>query len=103
LRGAPPFAMTGAMRTADPPIRISLFAPEGRMGKAIARAAAEATDVALDQDHADVLIDFSAPDALRESLGRALAEGIPILVGTTGLGPDHRSAITEAAKTIAVI
>ena len=91
------------MRTADQPIRISLFAPEGRMGRAIARAVAEDFGFAIDQDHADVLIDFSAPDALQASLDRAVAGGIPILVGTTGLLPDHHAAIAEAAKTVAVI
>ena len=68
------------MRTADQPIRISLFAPNGRMGKAIATAVADNSDFAIDQDHGDVLVDFSAPDALQASLDRAISGGIPILV-----------------------
>jgi 4-hydroxy-tetrahydrodipicolinate reductase len=95
--------MTGAMRTADQPIRVSLFAPEGRMGKAIAKAVADDPGFAIDDEHADVLVDFSAPDALRASLDRAISAGIPILVGTTGLQPDHHAEIAEAANTIAVI
>ena len=91
------------MRTADQPIRISLIAPNGRMGESIGKAAAEDPGFAIDQDHADVLVDFSAPDALRASLDRAIAGGTPILVGTTGLQPEHHAAIEEAAKTIAVI
>jgi 4-hydroxy-tetrahydrodipicolinate reductase len=91
------------MRTADQPIRISLIAPNGRMGKSIATAVAQDPRFAIDQDHADVLVDFSAPDALRASLDRAIAGGIPILIGTTGLQPDHHAAIAEAAKVIAVI
>ena len=91
------------MRTADQPIRISLIAPNGRMGESITKAAAEDPGFAIDQDHADVLVDFSAPDALRASLDRAIAGGTPILVGTTGLQPEHHAAIEEAAKTIAVI
>jgi 4-hydroxy-tetrahydrodipicolinate reductase len=51
------------MRTADQPIRITLFAPNRRMGKAIAAAVAEEPGFALDQDHGDVLVDFSAPAA----------------------------------------
>ena len=44
MRGAavarrPRFRHDRRMRTADQPIRISLIAPEGRMGKAIAKAA----------------------------------------------------------------
>jgi 4-hydroxy-tetrahydrodipicolinate reductase len=91
------------MRTADQPVRISLFAPDGRMGKAIANAVAEDDRFAIDQDHGDVLVDFSAPDGLKASLDRAVSAGIPILVGTTGLKPEHHAAIAEAAKSIAVI
>jgi 4-hydroxy-tetrahydrodipicolinate reductase len=91
------------VRTADHPIRLSLFAPDGRMGKAIAKAVAEDPGFALDQDHGDVLVDFSAPDALRASLDRAISGGVPILVGTTGLRDEHGRAIEEAAKTIAVL
>ncbi len=91
------------MRTADQPIRISLVAPEGRMGKAIAKAVAEDNGFAIDQDHADVLVDFSAPDALRTSLDRAVSGGIPILVGTTGLTDEHQQAIDEAARSVAVL
>jgi 4-hydroxy-tetrahydrodipicolinate reductase len=91
------------MRTADQPIRISLFAPGGRMGKAIAAAAADDPGFAIDQEHGDVLVDFSTPDALRSSLDRATSAAIPVLIGTTGLQPEHHAAIEEAAKSIAVI
>ena len=91
------------MRTADQPIRISLFAPGGRMGKAIAAAVADDPGFAIDEDHGDVLVDFSVPDALQASLDRAVSAAIPILVGTTGLQPDHHSAIEQAARRIAVI
>ena len=91
------------MRTADQPIRISLFAPNGRMGKAIAAAAASDPAFAIDQDRGDVLIDFSAPNALQESLDRAVSAGIPILVGTTGLDDSADRRIAEAAKGIAIL
>jgi 4-hydroxy-tetrahydrodipicolinate reductase len=91
------------MRTADQPIRISLFAPDGRMGKAIATAVADDPGFAIDQVHADVLVDFSAPDGLRSSLDRAISAGLPILIGTTGLQPEHHAMIADAAKQIAVI
>jgi len=91
------------MRTADQPIRISLFAPNGRMGKAIANAVAENPGFAVDEDHGDVIVDFSAPDALRQSLDRAIAANVPILVGTTGLKPEHHAMIEEASNKVAVI
>jgi 4-hydroxy-tetrahydrodipicolinate reductase len=91
------------MRTADQPIRISLFAPSGRMGKAIAMAVADDARFAIDQDHGDVLVDFSAPDALQATLDRAISGGIPILIGTTGLDESADARIAEAAKQIPVL
>jgi len=91
------------MRTDDLPIRISLFAPNGRMGKAIAAAAAEDAGFEIDADHGDVLVDFSAPSALQASLDRATAAGIPILVGTTGLDDFASRRIATAAEQIAVL
>ena len=91
------------MSTADEPIRISLFAPNGRMGKAIARAVADDPAFAIDNDDGDVLVDFSAPDALDESLDRAKSAGMPILVGTTGLDETAEERIAAAAKDIAVL
>ena len=91
------------MRTSDQPIRISLFAPNGRMGKAIATAVAADPGVTIDEDHGDVLVDFSAPAALHASLERALSANIPILVGTTGLDETADELIASAAKQIAVL
>ena len=91
------------MRTADQPIRISLIAPDGRMGKSIAKAIDADERFTIDQDHPDVLVDFSAPDALRTSLDRAISANVSILVGTTGLTPDHHAMIERAAKSVAVI
>ena len=91
------------MRTDQQPIRISLFAPEGRMGRAIAAAAADHPGFEIDQDHGDVLVDFSAPSALQASLDRAVAAGIPILVGTTGLDDFAARRITAAAEKVPVL
>jgi 4-hydroxy-tetrahydrodipicolinate reductase len=91
------------MRTADQPIRISLFAPNGRMGKAIATVVAEDPAFEIDQDHGDVLVDFSAPAALHESVDRALSGNVPLLVGTTGLGDSGDALIASAAKQIPVL
>jgi len=91
------------MRTADQPIRISLFAPEGRMGKAIAAAIEEDSAFALDQEHGDVLVDFSAPGALAASLERATSTGVPILIGTTGLDEQADERIFAAARQVPVL
>jgi len=91
------------MRDRDQPIRLSLIAPDGRMGQAIAKAVAEDSAFALDQNHGDVLVDFSAPPALAASLERAIAANVPILIGTTGLTDEQRAAIAEAGEKVAVI
>lgn len=91
------------MRTDQQPIRITLFAPRGRMGQAIAAAAADDPGFEIDDDHGDVLVDFSAPSALQASLDRATAAGIPILVGTTGLDDFADRRIAAAAEQIAVL
>lgn len=91
------------MRTADQPIRIALIAPEGKMGRAIALAVAEDPAFEIDQDHGDVLVDFSAPAALQASLDRAVAANVPILIGTTGLDDLADKRIAEAAAKVAVL
>ena len=85
------------------PIRISLVAPEGRMGRAIATAVADDPRFAIDQEHGDVLVDFSAPAALEASLERAVSSGTPVLIGTTGLDQSADAQIAEAAKKVAVL
>jgi len=91
------------MRTDQQPLRITLFAPDGRMGHAIAAAAEDDAGYLIDPDHGDVLIDFSVPAALAASLDRAIAAGIPILVGTTGLDDFAEQRIAKAAETVAVL
>ena len=91
------------MRSKAQPIRLALFAPKGRMGEAIAAAVADDPGFALDPDHGDVLVDFSSPSALQASLDRAVAAGIPILVGTTGLDDFAGRRIAAAAEQVAVL
>ena len=91
------------MRPTDQPLRLTLIAPGGRMGKAIAAAVAEDRGYALDADHGDVLVDFSAPEALAASLDRAVRAAVPILIGTTGLDDFASRRIAEASQTVAVL
>src|SRR5215212_807698 len=91
------------MTDAAQPTRISLFAPNGRMGQAIAAAVEQDPSFVIDRDHGDVLVDFSAPGALEASLDRAVSAGIPILIGTTGLDEIDQPRIAQAAQQIAVL
>ncbi|MGC1270508.1 MAG: 4-hydroxy-tetrahydrodipicolinate reductase [Croceibacterium sp.] len=94
--------------------RIGIIGSEGRMGYALGRAIGAAGhelaggidrggDVAGLADVSDVLVDFSAPVALEGNLHAAVGAGIPILIGTTGLGDAHHAAIDGAALAIPVL
>jgi 4-hydroxy-tetrahydrodipicolinate reductase len=91
------------MRSDEQPIRLTLIAPNGRMGRAIAQAAADDGGFAIDADFGDVIVDFSAPAALQASLDRALSAGVPILIGTTGLDDLASNRIELAARKIPVL
>lgn len=73
------------------------------MGQAIAAAVAGDPAFALDPDHGDVLVDFSAPSALQASLDRAVSAGVPILIGTTGLDDFAERRIAAATQEVAVL
>jgi 4-hydroxy-tetrahydrodipicolinate reductase len=85
--------------------RIFLFGAGGRMGRAIAAIAGARDDVEVVSEAAaaDVLVDFSAVEALDAHLAAAIEAGKPILVGPTGLTPDHHRAIDAAAEKVAVL
>jgi len=51
----------------------------------------------------DVLVDFSSPHALEANLDAAIAAGIPIVVGTTGLEERHHWLCDAAADKTAVL
>lgn len=91
------------MRTDQQTIRLSLVAPNGRMGKAIAAAADADGGFRIDADHGDVIVDFSSPEALAGSLDRATRSNVPILVGTTGLDDFADRRLAEAGRSVAVL
>lgn len=91
------------MRTELQPLRLSLVAPNGRMGQAIAAAAVEDGGFIIDDDRADVIVDFSAPEALAGSLDRATRSGTPILVGTTGLDDLADRRMADASRTVPLL
>ncbi|MDE6614844.1 MAG: 4-hydroxy-tetrahydrodipicolinate reductase, partial [Clostridia bacterium] len=51
---------------------------------------------------ADVIIDFSRPDALDEILEYALAHKTGIMLATTGYSAEQQQAIDKACESIAV-
>jgi 4-hydroxy-tetrahydrodipicolinate reductase len=94
--------------------RIGIIGSEGRMGQALAKAVEAAGcslsggidkggDPAALAAVSDVLVDFSAPAALQANLDAAVAAGIPMVIGTTGLTPANHAAIDAAAHRIAIL
>lgn len=94
--------------------RIGIIGSAGRMGAALAEAIAAAgevlaggvekgDDVAVLARGSDVLADFSSPHALEANLDAAMAAGVPIVVGTTGLEERHHFLCDHAAESIAVL
>ena len=96
--------------------KIGILGANGRMGRAIADIAADLGasitggvdlggavhgphgDAAALAAASDVLVDFSAPAALAGHLEAALAAKVPLVVGTTGLQPEHHKLIDDAAS-----
>ena len=94
--------------------RIGIIGSEGRMGRALVEAIAAAGetyaggidvggDPAALAATSDVLVDFSNPKALEANLDAAVAVGVPIVVGTTGLEERHHWLCDHAAGSIAVL
>jgi len=102
-------------------VRIGIIGATGRMGRAIAEEAVaqgvaiagginragailgEYADAPSLAQAADVLIDFSSPQILRQGLAAAQATRTPILIGTTGLGPEDHKLIATAARDVPVL
>ena len=94
--------------------RIGIIGSAGRMGQALAQAVEAAGQVlsgGIDKGgdplalarESDALVDFSSPHALEANLDAAVAAGIPILVGTTGLEERHHFLCDHAAEQTAVL
>ncbi len=94
--------------------RIGIIGSEGRMGQALQQAIADAGhDYAGGVDkgeqafalasRSEVLVDFSAPEALENTVQAATSSSIPILIGTTGLRPGDHRRIDDAARDIAIL
>ena len=102
-------------------VRIAVAGALGRMGQAVAAVAAETAGVELtarfdrqagdglaSRDQAlaaaEVVVDFSAPEASVALAEAAAAQGRPALViGTTGLSPEQDAAVARAAERVAVL
>ena len=94
--------------------QFGIIGHKGRMGQALLKAVADAgheVSGGVDEGEqpgplatrCDVLVDFSAPQALSANLAAARVAGIPMVIGTTGLEEDHHRMIDESAGYLPVL
>ncbi len=57
----------------------------------------------MDADNIDVLIDFSSPVATTQRVKECAANGIGVVIGTTGLDESQKNMITEESKKTACL
>jgi 4-hydroxy-tetrahydrodipicolinate reductase len=95
-------------------LQFGVIGHKGRMGQALEAAIADAGHalcVGVDEGgsigpfaaQCNVLVDFSAPDALAANLGAARQARKPIVIGTTGLAEPHFVMLAEAARAVPVL
>jgi len=91
-------------------VKVLLYGAGGKVGTALAPRLAAAghevtpvgRDDAPDPSGHDVAVDFTRPDAVRANVERALAAGVPCVVGTTGLDEEALAALDTRARELDV-
>jgi 4-hydroxy-tetrahydrodipicolinate reductase len=87
-------------------MKIALFGAEGKVGAVLGAALRaeghEVTPIELGDDVAiaghDAAVDFTQPDAVARNVLAALGQGVPAVVGTTGLQAEELERIDAAAR-----
>lgn len=87
-------------------IKVAVFGAKGRMGASVCQAVEEAEDTdlvaAIDSgddrsaaEGADVVVDFTTPDAVMDNLAWAIDHEINTVVGTTGFDEDRYQTLRD--------
>ena len=96
-------------------MKVLITGISGRMGQAVKQAVELNPDTELGSTHdvgqdivaamqaSDVAIDFSFHGFTPELLATAVAQGKPLVIGTTGHTAEEKAAITEASKSIPIV
>ena len=96
-------------------MKIAILGAAGRMGRKICELAegselevVSRVDVADGFDRewtpdVEGVIDFSFHTAVAPAVEKAAAQGIPYVIGTTGLTPDEQARVDEASKKIPIV
>lgn len=85
--------------------KIFVCGKNGRMANQIRLLCLEKGDWALAEgvESADVLVDFTAPEALRQNLQEGVCHARPLVIGTTGLSEEQMGEMRTAAQKIAIV
>ena len=86
-------------------MRVALLGYEGKVGRALRPALEEAghevkgigRDDAVEVEGLDAAINFTRPDVAHATVRAALEQGVPSIVGTTGLGKEELDDLDELA------
>jgi len=65
-------------------VRVKLFGAGGKVGSVLAPALEAARHELVELEAAEAMVDFTAPDVVVGNIERALAAGVPCVVGTSG-------------------
>lgn len=87
-------------------MKVAVFGAKGRMGAEVMRAVTEADDLdlvaAIDVGddrapalEADVVVDFTVPDAVMDNLAWCASNGVHAVVGTTGFTPESLDQVRD--------
>lgn len=102
----------GASKGRSKTVRIALHGASGRMGARILAALPDYPDLKLVATlsaadrlrvKADVLVDFSTPDAVRSRLVEWGKAGAALVIGTTGLAPATLAGLDHLSKRVPVL
>jgi 4-hydroxy-tetrahydrodipicolinate reductase len=76
-------------------VKVALNGRGGKVGRVLAPALAAAGHELTDLDEAEVMVDFTTPDAVQANVTAALERGVPCVIGTTGFDRGQVDALAR--------
>jgi 4-hydroxy-tetrahydrodipicolinate reductase len=76
-------------------VRVVLFGRGGKVGRVLGPALEAAGHELVDLDAAEVMVDFTAPDAVEPNVRAALDRGAPCVIGTSGFDQEPIDALAR--------
>ena len=84
-------------------LKIGIQGKTGRMGVLVEEVIVESgTAMVVPIEEAQVVIDFSVPEGTISAISACVANGIPIVIGTTGLSLEQQQFVERASHDIAI-